>query len=58
MMKDGTTCTCLPINDPNIDHHMDELAQRVHVMRFYQENGPEFFPLDLTGLQGRHSMLA
>ena len=38
-MKDGTTCTCPPINDPNIDHPIGELDQRVHVLRFDQENG-------------------
>lgn len=38
-MKDGSTCTCPPINDPNIDHPIGELDQRVHVLRFDQENG-------------------
>ena len=38
-MKDGTTCTCPPINDPNIDHPIGELDQRVHILRFDQENG-------------------
>lgn len=38
-MKDGTTCTCPPINDPNIDHPIGELDQRVHLTRFDQENG-------------------
>ncbi len=38
-MKDGTTCTCPPINDPNIDHPIGELDQRVHILRFDQQNG-------------------
>ena len=38
-MKDGSTCTCPPINDPNIDHPLGELDQRVHVLRFDQTNG-------------------
>ena len=38
-MKDGSTFTCPPINDPNIDHALGELDQRVHVLRFDQENG-------------------
>ncbi len=38
-MKDGTTCTCPPINDPNIDHPIGTLDQRVHVLRFDQEGG-------------------
>ena len=33
-MKDGTTMTCPPINDPNIDHPIGELDQRVNVLRF------------------------
>ena len=33
-MKDGTTCTCPPINDPNIDHPIGNLDQRVNVLRF------------------------
>lgn len=37
-MKDGTTLTCPPINDPNIDHPIGELDQRVHVLRFDREN--------------------
>ena len=39
MMKDGTTFTCPPIDDPNIDHALGELDQRVNVLRFDQENG-------------------
>ena len=38
-MKDGTTMTCPPINDPNIDHAIGELDQRVHVLRFDREGG-------------------
>ena len=38
-MKDGTTMTCPPINDPNIDHPLGELDQRVHVLRFDREGG-------------------
>ena len=38
-MKDGTTMTCPPVNDPNIDHALGELDQRVHVLRFDQEKG-------------------
>ena len=33
-MKDGTTMTCPPVNDPNIDHPLGELDQRVNVLRF------------------------
>ncbi len=33
-MKDGTTMTCPPINDPNIDHPIGELDQRINVVRF------------------------
>ena len=39
MMKDGTTFTCPPIDDPNIDHALGELDQRVNVLRFDQEEG-------------------
>lgn len=38
-MKDGSTFTCPPIDDPNIDHPLGELDQRVNVLRFDQENG-------------------
>ena len=38
-MKDGSTWTCPPIEDPNIDHPLGELDQRVNVVRFDQENG-------------------
>ena len=33
-MKDGSTMTCPPINDPNIDHPLGTLDQRVNVLRF------------------------
>ena len=36
-MKDGTTWTCPPIDDPNIDHPIGELDQRVNVLRFDRE---------------------
>ncbi len=36
-MKDGSTCTCPPIDDPNIDHPIGELDQRVNVLRFDRE---------------------
>ena len=38
-MKDGSTMTCPPINDPNIDHPIGELDQRVHVLRFDRDGG-------------------
>lgn len=38
-MKDGTTMTCPPIDDPNIDHPIGTLDQRVHVLRFDQAGG-------------------
>lgn len=36
-MKDGTTWTCPPINDPNIDYPIGNLDQRVNVVRFDRE---------------------
>ena len=39
-MKDGSTMTCPPVNDPNIDHAIGELDQRVHVLRFDRVDGP------------------
>ena len=36
-MKDGSTMTCPPINDPNIDHPIGTLDQRVNVLRFDRE---------------------
>jgi hypothetical protein len=38
-MKDGSTMTCPPINDPNIDYPIGQLDQRVHVLRFDREGG-------------------
>lgn len=38
-MKDGSTMTCPPINDPNIDYPIGELDQRVHLLRIDQEDG-------------------
>ena len=45
-MKDGTTCTCPPINDPNIDHPIGTLDQRVHILRFDQEDGESIVVLN------------
>ncbi len=36
-MKDGSTMTCPPINDPNIDYPIGTLDQRVNVLRFDRE---------------------
>ena len=36
-MKDGTTMTCPPIDDPNIESPIGTLDQRVHVLRFDRE---------------------
>jgi len=36
-MKDGSTMTCPPVDDPNIDHALGELDQRVNVLRFDRE---------------------
>ena len=38
-MKDGSTMTCPPINDPDIDHPIGTLDQRVNVLRFDREGG-------------------
>ncbi len=38
-MKDGSTMTCPPVGDPNIDHPIGRLDQRVHVLRFDREGG-------------------
>ena len=38
-MKDGSTMTCPPVGDPNIDHPLGELDQRVHILRFDQIGG-------------------
>lgn len=48
-MKDGSTWTCPPINDPNIDHPIGELDQRVNVLRFDRE-GSESIVLFNYGL--------
>ena len=37
-MKDGSTMTCPPINDPNIDYPLGTLDQRVNMLRFDREN--------------------
>ncbi|MBQ9782029.1 MAG: hypothetical protein IJW26_02475, partial [Clostridia bacterium] len=39
-MKDGSTFTCPPIDDPNIDHPIGTLDQRVNVIRFDRVGGP------------------
>lgn len=39
-MKDGTTFTCPPINDPNIVGPIGTLDQRVNVVRFDRDNAP------------------
>ena len=38
-MKDGSTMTCPSIDDPNIDHPIGTLDQRVNVLRFDREGG-------------------
>ena len=38
-MKDGSTMTCPPVDDPNIDHPIGELDQRVNVLRIDREGG-------------------
>jgi len=38
-MKDGSTYTCPPIDDPNIDYPLGTLDQRVNVVRFDREGG-------------------
>ena len=39
-MKDGSTMTCPPINDPNIDYPLGTLDQRVNVLRFDRDGAP------------------
>lgn len=39
-MKDGSTYTCPPINDPNIDYPIGSLDQRVHILRFDRQDTP------------------
>ena len=41
-MKDGSTMTCPPIDDPNIVGPIGELDQRVNVLRFDRENRNPF----------------
>ena len=38
-MKDGSTMTCPPVNDPDIDYPLGELDQRINVLRFDREDG-------------------
>ena len=38
-MKDGSVCTCPPVGDPNIDHPLGTLDQRVNVLRFDRPKG-------------------
>ncbi len=45
-MKDGSTWTCPPINDPNIVHPIGTLDQRVNVLRFDREGGPSVVVLN------------
>lgn len=37
-MRDGSTMTCPPIDDPNIDYPLGNLDQRVNVLRFDRKN--------------------
>ncbi len=48
-MKDGSTMTCPPVEDPNIDHPIGTLDQRVNVLRFDRE-GAESIVLVNYGL--------
>ncbi len=48
-MKDGSTMTCPPINDPDIAHPIGELDRRVNVLRFDRE-GAESIVLVNYGL--------
>ena len=38
-MKDGSTMTCPPINDPNIDHPIGEIDKRVNIVRIDRVGG-------------------
>ena len=40
-MKDGSTFTCPPINDPNIVGPIGELDQRINVLRFKREDADD-----------------
>ncbi len=48
-MKDGSTMTCPPVDDPNIDYPIGTLDQRVNVLRFDRE-GAETLVLVNYGL--------
>ena len=50
-MKDGTTMTCPPVGDENIDHQIGELDERVNVLRFDRE-GKKNIVLVNYGLHG------
>ncbi len=50
-MKDGSAQTCPPVDDPNIDHPIGTLDQRVHVLRFDRE-GADSLVLVNYGLHG------
>ena len=39
-MKDGSTMTCPPINNPEIDHPIGTLDQRVNLLRFDRKDAP------------------
>ena len=45
-MKDGSTMTCPPINDPDIVGPIGELDQRVNVLRFTREGGEDIVLLN------------
>ncbi len=38
-MKDGSTMTCPPVDDPNIDHPIGEIDKRVNVVRIDRDGG-------------------
>ena len=40
-MKDGSTFTCPPINDENIDHAIGELDKRVNIVRFTRDGADD-----------------
>lgn len=40
-MKDGSTMTCPPINDPNIEGPIGELDRRVNIVRFARNGKPD-----------------
>ena len=45
-MKDGTTFTCPPINDQNIDHAIGELDERVNIVRFTRDGADDIVLLN------------